>query len=430
MTVNILVPPLSQTMDTLTFVCWLKNEGDKVGKGEPLFSVETDKATLEVESPASGILRSCKALPGDEIYISSVIGEIDDEISVSSKGSTRRFFASPRARNIARQRGIDVTTVKGSGPYGAVVAKNVLDVSTNVTEPAAKQSQVKTTPLARRIADVEGINLDFIKPEKPGQITKEDVRSALARQNQDKPVNELVQPGQKTTEDNAPISKRLTRFRQTISTRLQKGHLEGVAVTYGLEVDVTRLVNLRKRVLSFISEESVRPTITDFLILFICKTLVVHPEFNATFDGNQYEIFPQVNISLAIDTPQGLYAPVIHHAQEMRLSAIATRRRELIEKAMNNTLSLEESSGGTFTFSNLGSLGIDFFTPVLNPYQVAILGTGRIQRKLVLVKRKTKKRELINLALTCDHRVIDGAPAARFLHTLCSFLENPDLFFL
>lgn len=428
MNIEILVPPLSQTMDSLVFVSWLKKPGELVEKGEPLFSVETDKATLEVEAPASGYLKDCQASPGDEIKIRSMIGLIVDHQDVPNRMEITRHFSSPRARKMAMQLGIDIHDIQGSGPLGAVVARDVQYYLSQDHELSIGAS-AKATPLARRMAQAEGVNLESIQPARPGPIKKSDIENAIFRQESGILQLEKVPTIKESSLRADSTVQTLPAFRRTIASRLQQGHLAGVAVTYVREIDVTRLVKLRKRILDHLPDGSDRPTITDFLVLFVCKALMDHHDFNATFDGDVIQVFSQVDLCLAIDTPRGLLAPVIRNAQAARLIDLAHRRRVLVERATNGTLSLEEISGGTFTLTNLGSIGIDFFTPVLNPPQVAILGIGRIQQKPLIKGKKIRIRDRMNLALTCDHRVIDGAPAARFLETLSTLIERPELYF-
>jgi pyruvate dehydrogenase E2 component (dihydrolipoamide acetyltransferase) len=416
-------------MDSLIFVSWLKKTGDFIEKGEPLFSVETDKATLEVEAPASGILNECLASPGDEIKIRSRIGLIVDQHEITDKTEIQRHFSSPRARKIASEMGIDIHVIQGSGPSGAVVVRDVQNYLIQNQELSNGVSK-KATPLARRMAQAEGVNLESIQPARPGPIKKGDIENAISKQDSGISELEKVSHLNDSISKDLPISQTLSPIRRTIANRLQQGHLAGVAVTYVREIDVTRLVKLRKRILDHLPEGSDRPTITDFLVLFLCKALVAHQEFNATFDGEVMRYFPQVDLCLAIDTPRGLIAPIIRNAQSASLSDLANHRRILVERATNGSLSLDELNGGTFTLTNLGSMGIDFFTPVLYPPQVAILGIGRIQQKPLVKRNKIRIRDLMYLVLTCDHRVIDGAPAARFLETLSKFIQSPELYYL
>ena len=444
MPVDILVPPLSQTSDSLVLVSWLKMVGDTVIKGEPLFTVETDKATLEVEAPASGIMASILANPGDEMIVRSVIGSIKEPEEIinpvnSSRSVEGRFFTSPRARQIARQKGILLASLQGlgSGPHGAVIAGDVeaYHLKTNVQ---TQTTLSKATPVARRMAEAAGLNLDSIQPSKPGSITKADIKAAISDLTQDhsaKIESSVVNPPPNpdislSSLEGLSISHPLTPTRRTISKRLVNGHLSGVAVTYMRDADATRLVKLRRRILKRLPEGYERPTITDFMVLLVCRGLADHPDINATFDGENVQSFDHVNLSLAVDTPRGLVAPVIHNADQLGLQELAKNRKILVERALNGTLTINELGGGTITLTNLGAHGVDFFTPVLNPPQLAILGIGKIREVPAIHKGKIRSRWHIGLALTCDHRVIDGAPAARFLETLSTLIEQPDLFWL
>lgn len=362
---EILVPPLSQTSDSLLFTGWYKARGELVVKGEPLFSVETDKSTLDVEAPASGTLVEITAQAGDEIKIGSSIGQI---ITESDAGTPPRRFASPRARQLAREAQIPLEKLQGSGPQQAVIARDVQN---------AIQAQAKTA--------------------------------------------------ESTPNPATPLSSPLSTFRRSLTQRLLTGAQERISVTYFRSIDVSHLVKMRRKMLETLSEGSPRPTLTDYLALLLCQVLRDHPEFNATLEGERLTQFSKVHLAVAVDTPRGLMAPVIRNADQMNLMTFAQRRVDLIEKAMGVGLLPEMVTGGTFTLSNLGSTGVDFFTPVINPPQVAILGIGAMKETPLLKKKKLVNRKFIGLALTCDHRVIDGLPAAHFLEELDHLVQNPSI---
>ena len=445
MTVEIFAPPLSQTADTLVIIEWLKRVGDPVTKGEVLFKVETDKAVLEVESPASGTLSAILAGAGEEVKVKSVIGSIAEsgeaiveipgiksmsEKSPSPKPAStavgprgevlplerqKRLFASPRARQLAAHKGVPLEELRepGTGPGGLIVERDVnafLEL---------RRATPRVTPLARRMAEANGVDLAKVVPARPGAaITKADIEASAG------------------AGDEAPESAvtataiRLTPTRRTIAHRMLDSHQITAPVTYLSEVDATRLVKLRKRILGKLPEGAIRPTYTDFLIYLTCRALARHPALNATFDGERLELNESVHLALAVDTARGLIVPVIREADRMGVEEIARMRSELVGRALAGTVVPEELSGGTFTLTNLGSLGIDHFTPIINPPQVAILGVGRIREAPLVRKGKIRIRKLMGLALTCDHRVVDGGPAARFLQDLCTLIETPDLIWL
>ena len=269
------------------------------------------------------------------------------------------------------------------------------------------------------MAEAAGIDLASIAPERSGtSITKADVEEAIQKRDEEL----VMSPSTKVT--------RLSPTRKTIARHLQESHATTVPVTYMSEVDVTRLLELRRRILKELPENSPRPTVTDLFIRLACLVLPRHPHMNAILVGDQLEVFTAVHMGLAVDTPRGLIVPVIRDAQDKGLLELARTRRELVERTVNEKLGPEELSGGTFTITNLGTMGVDFFTPVINSPQVAILGIGRIREIPVVRKRKVKIRQVIGLSITCDHRLIDGAPAARFLKDLADWVEEPDRIWL
>ncbi len=487
MPVEILVPPLSQTMDTLVLVEWMKQIGEPVTKGEVLFRVETDKSTLDVESPADGILQEILAHPGQEIKIRSSIGMIAEPgeallpAGVAPAGSIQptiagreetngsvllalravgplgeplppervsRIFASPRARNLASQRGISLDDLRGagSGPQGMIVERDILAslerekawsrtalaAAVPVPVAAVAAAPVAATPVARRMAEKNEVDLSTIVPTRPGApITKADVEAKLREQQETAPpAPQEVQaaPGPSPLAAEAASERvALSLARKTIARRMLASQAAAASVTYMSEVDATRLVRVRERLLENLSEGETRPTYTDFLVRILCQVLQKHPDLNATLDGETLVRWKAVHLALAVDTERGLVAPVIRNAQAMGVGEIARIRTGLVQGAAQGSLKPEELSGGTFTLSNLGTLGIDAFTPIINPPQVAILGIGRIRQAPAVYKGKLRVRHLMSLSLTCDHRVVDGAPAARFLQDLARLIENPDL---
>jgi pyruvate dehydrogenase E2 component (dihydrolipoyllysine-residue acetyltransferase) len=197
-------------------------------------------------------------------------------------------------------------------------------------------------------------------------------------------------------------------------------------VTLTRDVDATELVGLRERLLLDLASQDVRPTYTDFLISIVARCLPRHPNFNATFDGEQLELYEAVHMGLAVDTERGLLVPVLRNVERQGLVALASQRQALVQRALAGTLAPDDMAGGTFTLTNLGALGIDAFTPLLNPPQVAILGLGRIRPVAGPVGDTIGLRQAMYLSLTFDHRAVDGAPAARLLVDIANLVEQPD----
>jgi len=408
MTVEILMPPLSQTSDTLVLVSWLKNIGDAVKKGENLFTVETDKATLEVEAPADGILTEILVQPQSEVKAGTCVGKIGSPQEVKSLAAAtadasaihteekeqpfqvlpaqtakaeKRVFISPRAKRLMQEKGIlpEVLFGKGSGPDGAIVERDVQKYLLALQHAVSQPSQAFTSSLTsqERFANVQ--------------------------------------------------TSALSPTRKVIAQRMLESHRTIPPVTYQREAIVTALVELRQRLLEQLHEEQPRPSLTDFFIAIACRVLMQFPLLNSTFDGEQIQSASDVHLALAVDTERGLVAPVIFKAQEKRISALAAVRADLVARAKANQLAPHEISGATFTLTNLGMLGIDSFTPIINPPQVAILGVGRIREVAVQVSGQLCFQKMINFSLTCDHRVIDGAMAARFLGAFASLVEHPEM---
>ena len=447
MAIDILMPPLSQTMDSLVLVEWSKKVGDSVAKGETLFVVETDKAMLEVESPGAGTVREMLAAPGDEIKIGAKIGVIAEagdaavtdarpastgpSTSTSTSTSTRgvrdeehtrrdgqplpaarqnRIFASPRARELAQQEGIELASIRASGPQGMIVERDVRAVVEQ------RQAQPKITPVARRVAEAAGLDVASLAPATPGApITREDVETAIRQQ-----------PAAMPEPSALPRTRvALSPIRKTIARRLQSSHQTTAPVTLNREVDATELVQLRAGLLAELAEGDPRPTYTDLLVSIVARCLGRHPHFNALFDGDALSLRDEVNMGLAMDTERGLFVPVIRDAQRKGLLELALERSRLVQRVTDGAITPDEMSDGTFTLTNLGSLGVDSFTPIINPPQVAILGVGRIRPVLAVHENQVAIRQILFLSLTFDHRAVDGAPSARLLNDIAQMIEKP-----
>lgn len=438
MSTDILVPPLSQTMDSLVLVAWLKKVGERVEKGEPLFQVETDKATLDVESPASGILMDILVEPGAEVLVKSKIGAIaalEEGLSAPPRPSVlpdqpperlTRIFASPRARNLAKAEGVPLSELKATGPQAMIVER---DVRAYLETQTGHPAEVRVTPVAKRVAAATGVDLGAVAQTHQGEVIRRaDVEAAFAdfqaSAAQPVPVVAPVSPSGK----GRPIA--LTALRKTIARRMQESHQTTAPVTITREVDATELVNLRVNILKELTGADPRPTYTDFMISILAQILPHHLTLNALFTGDALEVFDDLHIGIAMDTDRGLVVPVIHDAAHKGLLELASERSHLIQKALSGSLSPEELNGGTFTLTNLGPLGVDGFTPIINPPQVAILGMGRIRPVPAVFADQVSIRQVMVLSLTFDHRVIDGAPAARFLQDVSRLIEKPYLVWL
>ncbi|MFZ4850432.1 MAG: dihydrolipoamide acetyltransferase family protein [Caldilinea sp.] len=419
MPTQVLMPPLSQTLETLVLVEWLKQSGQPVTKGEPLFLVESDKATLEVEAPVSGVVSALLVEPGTEVRVKTPIALIVQPeeaptlapaLATASPGQRvleplpperlQRVVASPRARAQARAAAIDLAALTPTGPGGMIVARDV----------AAAQLPARISPLARRTAAAEGIDVDTLAKAHPGRrILRADVLSEVEAAN--------------TPNADAAVGQPLSPLRQTIAERLSRS--AAVAVTLSCEVDATELVALRQQAILDLAAEKVRPTFTDFFALIVARCLLRSPGINGTFDGVRLNLCEEVQLSLAIDTPRGLVTPVLRNSDLANLRTVAARRIALLEAAAQQRLTPADLAGGTFTLTNLGRQRVDAFTPLINPPQIGVLGTGRIRPAPAVHAGQLAVRQRLVLSLTFDHRVIDGAPAARFLEEVATWIEEP-----
>lgn len=437
MPVDVLVPPLGTNVDTLTLISWYKQEGDAVVKDEPLFVVETDKATLDVESPASGILRGISAQAGDDIVALSRIaiiqspGEsVQSEMSgqlatpvpvneaplssmsvINNTNVTRkeRVFISPRAKRLAETRGVEWQALKGTGPEKAIVEKDVVAFLETKRSPSI-------SPVAQRIAVEAGVDWTQLNGSGPnGKVVREDVTQAIASE-------KVVAPTLETDEEVCETIP-VTGVRAVIANRMAQSSTNTTPVTLTSETDATELVALRSRLIA----DGVTVSYNDILLSVLARALQEHPRMNASLQGEVIKVWKRVHIGLAVDSEQGLRVPVVRDVNQKGLSEIGKETTALIEASRQGKLLPDAMRGGTFTLTNLGMFGIDAFTPVINLPECGILGVGRIKPQPSVVNDQVVVRQKMWLSLTFDHRLVDGGPAARFLQRVAQLIEKPHL---
>jgi pyruvate dehydrogenase E2 component (dihydrolipoamide acetyltransferase) len=279
---------------------------------------------------------------------------------------------------------------------------------------AGQKTTPPATPVARRMAQEAGLDLSAVTPERAGgRVTRTDVATVLSQQ-------AAVVPEARHWVDLSPT-------RQTIARRMVQSQQVAAHVTLTREVDATELVRVREQILQELLAEDPRPTYTDFLVSIVARQLRQHPYVNATVDGERFALSEAIHLGVAVDTDRGLMVPVVRHVDRKGLLELTQERLELSERVLDGTVTPAELSGGTFTITNLGLFGVDAFTPIINPPQVAILGVGRIRSGPAVHQGELCIRQLMYLSLTFDHRLIDGAPAARFLGDIARFIEKPFL---
>jgi pyruvate dehydrogenase E2 component (dihydrolipoamide acetyltransferase) len=396
MATEIKLPRLGQGMESGTIVKWLKSEGDDVKKGEPLYELDTDKVTQEVEADASGVLLKIAVEEG-EVEVGktiAVIGEQGEEVSISENGA--KAAEPARAEAPARE---DKPVVQDSAPAAT----------------GRDGGRIKASPLARRIAKERGIDLAQLRGTGPdGRIVAEDVERA-----------ETAAPAVSPVQDSGEVETRqLTSIRKTIARRLTQAW-EAPVFQLVVSADMTQALALVARLRELHPDE--RPTVTDVLTRVTAAALMRHRDVNAHYANDEIQIHPSANVGIAVAAPQGLIVPVIRNADRLSIAEIARARADLVQRTRDNKLKQDDLEGGTFTISNLGMFGVEQFVAVLNPPQVAILAVGASEERVVVENGSFVAKPLMTMTLTCDHRAIDGAVGADFLRTLKQLVESPAL---
>jgi pyruvate dehydrogenase E2 component (dihydrolipoamide acetyltransferase) len=385
MAFSVVMPALEMAQETGKLVAWRKGEGDSVAKGEPLLEIETDKAVLEVESPADGVLAGVDARAGDVVAVGKIIawivgpGEAPPSAPASAAHSVSepsRAVApvipvgaaklgqqiSPKARRLAKEHGVDISGLRGSGPGGEILASDVL---------AAAESHSSTSPAT-----------DIETPSSIGRL----------------------------------MAERTTQSWTTVP------HFFVVR-----EVDASALVEARERLGSAMEKaRGIKLTHTDFLVALLAHVLVKHPRMNASWNNGTIRLHHEINIALAMAVDDGVVATVIPNADRTNLREIVIQRREMTERARAGRLRPSDITGATFTISNLGMYQVDAFSAIISPPQAAILAVGSITDRVVPVDGRPAIRPMMTLTLSCDHRVVDGARAAVFLNEVAAAVRQPE----
>ena len=447
MATDVILPALGMSQDTGKIVQWLKEEGEQVAKGMPLVEIETDKATVEIESPAEGVLAHVSASVGDDIPVGQVIARIlaegergrnelrpyTEQEQEPKEGQKSPVAASPLASRIAAEHNVDVSQVK---PAGRRVQK--ADVLAYLQEQN-KTAPTKTTiarlvmasPKARRLASEQGKDLGTIQGTGPGgAVLAEDVLAAAV-------VVPKVQMPQVGVMNDAPMGNGASAS-ESVPGHIWRIMAERTTQSWTTvphfylmrEVNASRLIAWREQALKQVAE---KVTYTDLLVKIVAAALRLHPRLNASWSGGKIVMQQEVHVGLAVavgtsgqgEREDGLVVPVISRADTLGLSEIAQRRAELVAKAQAGKLRPEDISNGTFTISNLGMYNVDAFNAIINAPQAAILAVGRIAERVVPVNGQPAVQPMMVLTLSCDHRVVDGARGAQFLDTVATLVEEP-----
>ncbi len=427
----VIMPKAGMAMESGKVIRWLKSEGDRVEQGEPLLEIETDKVNMEVEAMNSGVLLKVLAHEGDEVPVVQTIGYIGEageavpEAVNSSAAPTvkkpantlaqpasektavklegGRIPATPAAKRLAKEKGIELSGVTPSGSLGQIKAADVAAVGV-----------LKATPLAKAMAADLGIDLKkVVGSGSGGKVTKADIAPAAS----------VPAPSAASSASQEDELRPHSAMRKVIAKRMLSSHLNIPPVTQNCVADVTALMALREKINAM---GDVRVTVNDFIVMAVAKTLKEQPHVNASYTDAGLLIKKHINIGVAVALPEGLIVPVIRDADKLALHEISEAAKELQKKAKEGRLLPDNYSGGTFTVSNLGMMGVTAFTPIINEPESAILGVCATEQRLEMDDEgRITKRLKMPLCLTYDHRSIDGAQAAVFSNRVTQLLENP-----
>ena len=457
MATKVIMPKQGLQMTEGNIIKWFASEGESVTEGEPLFEMETDKLTIEIDAPASGTLLKIIHDAGDVVPITHTIGVIGEEgedissflaeadgesqagaaaeaeegtsgsgeaplpasatetdpsegadsgqaAAASDRRPDGQLFSSPRARWQAEERGVDLSTVTPTGPDGMIIERDVLEAAASA--PAA-------TPLARKKAASQGVPLSSVAGSGPrGKVYERDLPAPEAA------AGPPTATGSGAREDRLVP---LTGMRRTIAGRMRDSLDTAAQAVHRLAVDMSETVRMREK----LKAAEVAVSYNDIILKTVAQALRKHPRMNSALTEEGILEFGHVGIGIAVALEEGLIVPVLRNADMLTLQEIHRESRRLGEAARQGSLSSDDLQGGTFSVSNLGMYGLDSFTAIIDTPETGILAVGAIKDRVVPVNGVAEVRPICELSLTYDHRVVDGAPAAEFLRTVAQTLENP-----
>ena len=427
MATEVVMPKLGATMEEGTIVSWLVQIGEVVEEGDPIAEIQTDKIVMEIEAETTGVLLKTLYDAGTSVNVHDVIAYMGEEgesieggvqqlppvsketIKEEQSGNSDKVRRTPAARKLAEDNLVNLNGIAGSGPLGRI---QKLDVETYL-----KLNAKKITPLAKKLAEDQGIDYKNIAGSGArGKILRDDLVSLhIPNEKDDQSLN--------SQDDKRVPFKGMRKF---IAERISESAYTAPHVTLLSEVDMTNSVSLRQDLLPVIEKiEGLRLSFNDILMKATALALKHYPNINISLEGNEIVYHSNINIGMAVAVPDGLVVPVLRNVDEKGLGTLTREAKSIGKQARDGKLSPDDMQGSTFTISNLGMYAVDGFTPIINSPNAAILGVGRIQKKAIVVNDEVAIRSMMNLSLSFDHRIIDGAPAAAFLTELKDILENP-----
>ena len=450
MSTQVYMPALGMAQESGTLVRWLKTEGDAVREGDALAEIQTDKATVELEARASGMLAGIVAREGEDIPVGQVIATIlaPDErpaapvpaLAPATSAAPVTGGVSPLARRIAEERGVDPTTIPTNGrrlqksDVLAYLADHPAPALAVTMTPDGRPARLApASPKARRLARERGVDLARVMGSGPGSAVRaEDVLAVAARSaavaTGAAPVAELVAPvtpAPAASSAGSSVPSGLHPVWRIMAERTAQSWREIPHFFLLREINASRLIAWREQARRQQVADAAHITYTDLLVVGVARTLRTHPRVNASWREGGIIQHDEVNIALAVAADYGLVTPVIHREDTLALDAIAARRTELVARAQSGKQRPDDLAGATFTISNLGMYGVDAFNAIVPAPQAAILAVGRIVERVVPLHGAPAVQPMLALSLSCDHRVIDGARGAEFLGALADLLEEP-----
>ncbi len=456
---SIVMPQLGYDMREGTVVRWIKQEGDEVVANEVIAEIETDKAVVEFKPTTGGVLRRIVAGEGEAVPVGqmiAVIGEADEELPADLTGAPAaaapaatqqddpapapapapspsapagEVRASPIARRLAREKGVDLAAVSGSGPGGRIVEADVL-AAAEAARTAAEAGRVSASPLARRLAREHGIDLASVAGTGPGgRVVEADINAAVAAAAAAPPPAPEPATAPAAADEPQPAAEGsersdLSRMRQAIASVTSGSKREAPHFYVAVDIDMGAAMALRRDVNDELPASS-RVSVNDLIVKASALAIGKHPKFNSFFRGDHLQMNSSINVGIAIALETGLIVPGIPQCESKSLAEIAAASRDLIDRANNGTLQAEEYTGTTYSVSNLGMFDVDSFTAIIFPPHAAILAVGAVKEQPVVRDGQLAVGEVMKATLSVDHRVNDGAEAAQFLMEIKRLLEKP-----
>ncbi|MEA4854503.1 MAG: dihydrolipoamide acetyltransferase family protein [Christensenella sp.] len=455
MSKKIAIQRMGQTMKEGTVIRWLKNNGDAVKAGDSLYEMEYDKASTDITAPIDGTLQIIEEA-GGTFPVGTVVGMIYAEgekvaqqpaatapmkaqeavisAPVEQTAEKRAYKASASVKRAARQKNIDLAMVVPADGV-RITEKDLEDFEAKGKEAVTSETpKINASPLAKKMARKLGIDLaDVTASSANGRISSEDVVAFASAGESDAPqqpaATETLQDAAETLQEDRRVP--LSGMRKAITRNMKASYFGAPVVTYSTDIDMTQFLAMRSDLNSEYEQQGIKVSVNDLLIKAVAKALEKSPNINVSLENEETLVYrSQVNVGMAVAVDGGLVVPVVKDANKKTPGEIARCTKELVEKARTGKLSGDEMSGGTFTVSNLGSKGVDMFTPIISPPESAILGIGRAVEKAVVCNGEIAVKPMMVISLTADHRVIDGAPAADFMQVLKTIVEKPALMFV